>query len=93
MLSRISLQALEVNERLNCLVEPYKEAEVRTLAVICAICLGTPKCIRRILHIHVLVSCGAFLLQRIILLCGINLIKWIENLKSNWDGKQKYIAV
>ena len=35
MLLCMSLQALEVNERLNCVVEPYKEAEVRTLASMC----------------------------------------------------------
>ena len=73
----MSLQALEVNERLNCVVEPYMEAEVRTLARICAICPGTPKCTSRILNMHILVSCEAFLFQRIIHLYEIDLIRWM----------------
>ena len=40
MLSCMSLQALEVNERLNCVVEPYMEAQVRVLPRMYAICTG-----------------------------------------------------
>ena len=44
MLSCMSLQALEVNERLNCVVEPYMEAEVRALPRMCAVCTGILEC-------------------------------------------------